>query len=95
MTPKIPMQDDEIKMHKPVCAEFVDFRAGIRCAERVYDVAKLLQELEAAKAMLAAQPVAQQPYCWLYKDDIGECQIFFVDPPEYSLALYRGVKPCS
>ena len=41
-------------------------------------------------AAMKAQPAPQQPYCWLYKDDTGDCQIFFVDPPEYSLALYRN-----
>lgn len=50
MLPKIPMQDDEIKMHKSVCVEFVDFRAGIRCAERVYDVANLIAERDQLRA---------------------------------------------
>jgi len=32
------MTDEEIAIHKPVCADFVSFRSGIRCAERVYQV---------------------------------------------------------
>lgn len=44
-TPKVPMQDDEISMHKPVCAELASFRAGIRCAERVYQVDDLVRQV--------------------------------------------------
>jgi hypothetical protein len=29
-----------------------------------------------------------EPYCWLYKGDMGDVQIFFVDPPLYSKPLY-------
>jgi hypothetical protein len=61
MTPKIPMQDDEIKIHKPVSADFVSFRAGIRCAERVYGVAELIAKRDeyaaAADKMAAAHKV--------------------------------------
>ena len=44
-TPKVPMHEDEINMHKPVCAEFASFRAGIRCAERVYQVNDLVRQV--------------------------------------------------
>ena len=35
-----PMSDDEIKKHKPVCADLTSFRAGIRWAERAHGITK-------------------------------------------------------
>ena len=29
-----------------------------------------------------------EAYCWLYKDDMGDVQIFFVEPPAYSKPLF-------
>jgi len=42
--PKVPMTDDEIKRWKPVCADFVSFRAGVRAAERAYNVGDLVRQ---------------------------------------------------
>lgn len=47
-THRHPMTDDEIKKEKPLSADFASFRAGIRCAERLY-LARIA-ELEAALA---------------------------------------------
>lgn len=33
-----PLTDDEIKCIKPVCADFVSFRAGVRQAEREHGI---------------------------------------------------------
>ena len=44
-TPKVPMQDEEIKMHLPACADFTSFRAGIRCAERIYNPEELIRQV--------------------------------------------------
>lgn len=41
---KVPMTDDEIKRWKPVGADFVSFRAGVRAAERVYNVGDLVRQ---------------------------------------------------
>jgi len=42
--PKVPMTDDEIQRWKPVCADFVSFRAGVRAAERAYNVGDLVRQ---------------------------------------------------
>jgi hypothetical protein len=34
----LPLSDDEIKCIKPVCADFVSFRAGVRHAERAHGI---------------------------------------------------------
>ena len=34
----LPLTDDEIKCIKPVCADFVSFRAGVRQAEREHGI---------------------------------------------------------
>jgi hypothetical protein len=34
-----------------------------------------------------------EPYVWLYKDDMGDCQWFFTNPPEYSKPLYAYPAP--
>lgn len=36
-----------------------------------------------------------EPYCWLYKDDMGDCQWFFTNPPEYSKPLYAHPAPAA
>lgn len=33
-----PLSDDEIKCIKPICADFVSFRAGVRHAEREHGI---------------------------------------------------------
>lgn len=43
-----PMTDDEIKKEKPLSADFVSFRAGVRCAERLYQ--SRIAELEKSLA---------------------------------------------
>jgi len=35
-----PLTDEQIRREKPVCADFVSFRAGVRCAERMHEVSK-------------------------------------------------------
>ena len=35
-----PLTDEQIRREKPVCADFVSFRAGVRCAERIHEVSK-------------------------------------------------------
>ena len=34
----LPLSDDEIKCIKPICADFVSFRAGVRHAEREHGI---------------------------------------------------------
>ena len=34
------LTDEQIRREKPVCADFVSFRAGVRCAERICGVSK-------------------------------------------------------
>ena len=34
--PSKPLTDEEIKRRKPISADFVSFRAGVRCMEREY-----------------------------------------------------------
>ena len=35
-----PLTDEQIRREKPVCADWVSFRAGVRCAERIHGVGK-------------------------------------------------------
>jgi len=42
---KVPMTDDEIKRRQPVCDDFVSFRAGVRAAERAYNVGDLVRQV--------------------------------------------------
>lgn len=76
MMPKIPMTDDEIRMHKPVSPDFVDFRAGIRCAERVYEVAKILAENDTLRAQLEqAQADAARYRRMLEHEEDATCMV--------------------
>ena len=36
--PSKPLTDEEIKRLKPISADFVSFRAGVRCMEREYRI---------------------------------------------------------
>lgn len=36
--PSKPLTDEEIKRLKPISADFVSFRAGVRCVEREYGI---------------------------------------------------------
>ena len=49
-----PLTDEQIKRAKPVCADFVSFRAGVRCVEA------MLRE----KDQTAQRPVAE-PHKWV------------------------------
>jgi hypothetical protein len=62
-----------------------------RDCERADYVVEIGESVDALRTALEAKDV--EPYCWLYKDDTGECQLFFGVPPEYSLPLYRHPAP--
>lgn len=60
-----------------------------KCYFAVEQYQKANSNLIAERDELRAK-LEQEPYCWLYKDDMGECQWFFTGPPEYSLPLYKN-----
>lgn len=37
---RVGLTDEQIRREKPVCADWVSFRAGVRCAERIHGVGK-------------------------------------------------------
>ena len=76
--PKVPMIDDEIRMHKPVSPDFVDFRAGIRCAERVYEVETLYKRIagyellvQSMEAELESAKADAQRYSSILQNSFG------------------------